>query len=141
MIFIQFAVWGVWAVLIAGHMVNLGFTGKQISYVFGTTAFGALISPLVAGWVADRWMASQYFAALCHFIAAPLMYIAWMQASFVPMWTAIFFYAVLYMPTIALTNAIAFHHMEDSRKFGNIRLWGTVGWITVNWAMSLYPRF
>ena len=44
MMFLQFAIWGAWAVLIAGHMENLGFSGKQISYVFGTTAIGAIIS-------------------------------------------------------------------------------------------------
>ena len=58
MMFLQFAIWGAWAVLIAGHMQNLGFTGKQISYVFGTTAIGAIISPIIAGWIADRLMPS-----------------------------------------------------------------------------------
>ncbi|MCS6949747.1 MAG: MFS transporter, partial [bacterium] len=54
MMFLQFAVWGAWAVVIGGHMKNLGFSGVQISYVFGTTAFGSLISPMIAGWIADR---------------------------------------------------------------------------------------
>jgi nucleoside transporter len=45
------------------------------------------------------------------------------------------------MPTIALTNAIAFHHMGESEKFGNVRLWGTIGWIAINWGMSLYLRY
>ncbi|MDP6779533.1 MAG: MFS transporter [Candidatus Latescibacteria bacterium] len=141
MMFIEFAIWGSWAVLIAGHMVNLGFSGKQISYVFGTTAFGALVSPLVAGWVADRYMPNQIFTALCHFAGAPLMYLAWQQTTFAPLWTVVFIYAVLYMPTIAMTNAIAFHHMGDSKKFGNIRVWGTLGWIVINWGMSAYLRY
>ncbi len=141
MMFIQFAVWGSWAVLIAGHMGRLGFTGRQISYVFGTTAFGALVSPLMAGWVADRFMPSQIFTAICHFLGAPLMCLAWLQTEFLPLWTCVFLYAVLYMPTIALTNAIAFHHTGDSRRFGNIRVWGTLGWIAVNWLMSAYLRF
>ena len=47
MMFLQFAIWGAWAVLIAGHMENLGFSGKQLSYVFGTTAIGAIISPII----------------------------------------------------------------------------------------------
>ena len=44
------------------------------------------------------------------------------------------------MPTIALTNAISFHHLKDSKKFGNVRVWGTLGWIVINWAMSAYLR-
>lgn len=138
MMFLQFAVWGSWAVLIAGHMNHLGFTGREISYVFGTTAFGSLLSPMVAGWVADRWMPTQTFTAICHFLGAPLLYYAWTQTTFLPVWTAILLYAMLYMPTIALTNAIAFHHSADSQKFGNIRIWGTLGWIAVAWAMSAY---
>jgi len=141
MMFIQFAVWGAWAVLIAGHMNNLGFSGKEISYVFGTTAFGAIISPLIAGWIADRLLPAQVFTALCHFAGAALLYTAWHQTTFPGLWWCIFFYAILYMPTIALTNAIAFHHMGDSERFGNIRVWGTIGWIAVNWAMSLYLRY
>jgi len=140
MMFLEFAIWGSWAVLIAGHMRNLGFTGKQISYVFGTTALGAMLSPLIAGWIADRYMPNQVFTALCHFIGAALMFRAWQQTEFLSLWSSILLYAVLYMPTIALTNAIAFHHMGDSRKFGNIRVWGTIGWICINWLMSLYLR-
>ncbi len=141
MMFLQFAVWGAWAVLIAGHMNNLKFTGKEISYVFGTTAFGALISPLIAGWIADRIMPAQRFTALSHLLGGICLLAAWRQTEFWPLWTAIFLYAVLYMPTIALTNAIAFHHMGDSKKFGNIRVWGTLGWIAVNWLLSLYLRY
>lgn len=138
MMFLQFAVWGSWAVLIAGHMNHLGFSGREVSYVFGTTAFGSLISPLIAGWVADRFVSNQKFTALCHFLGAPLLYLAWQQTAFLPLWISIFFYAMLYMPTIALTNAIAFHHSNDSRTFGNVRAWGTVGWIAIAWVLSFY---
>ena len=141
MMFLQFAVWGAWAVLIAGHMQNLGFSGKEISYVFGTTAFGAMISPLIAGWIADRLMPAQIFTAISPFLGGVCLLVAWKQTTFPLMWTAIFIHALLYMPTIALTNAISFHHMKDSKKFGNLRVWGTLGWIAINWIMSVYLRF
>ncbi|MXY28197.1 nucleoside permease [Candidatus Poribacteria bacterium] len=141
MMFLQFAIWGAWAVLIAGHMQNLGFTGKQISYVFGTTAIGSMISPIIAGWIADRLMPAQVFAAISHLLGGVCLLFAWRQTSFPMMWGAIFLHAVLYMPTIALTNAIAFHHMGQSDKFGNIRVFGTFGWIAINWALSLYLRY
>jgi len=141
MMFLQFAIWGAWAVLIAGHMQNLEFDGKEISYVFGTTAIGAMVSPLIAGWIADRYVPAQIFTAFSHFVGGILLIVAWQQTSFPSMFLAICVYAVLYMPTIALTNAISFHHMGDSEKFGNIRVWGTLGWIVINWAMSLYLRF
>jgi nucleoside transporter len=138
MMFLEFAIWGSWAVLIAGHMRNLGFSDPQINLVYLTTAIGALLSPLMAGWIADRFVPNQIFTGAVHLVGAVLLVIAWQQRTFLPLWTVILLYAVLYMPTIALTNAIAFYHMKDSKKFGNIRVWGTIGWIVINWVMSTY---
>lgn len=141
MMFLEFAVWGAWAVLIAGHMDKLGFSGKQISYVFGTTAFGSLVSPFIAGWIADRLMPAQIFAGISHILGGVFLLLAFRQTEFGPMWTFVFLYATLYMPTIALTNAIAFKHMGDSEKFGNVRVWGTLGWVAIAWFMSAYLGF
>ena len=141
MMFLQFAIWGAWAVLIAGHMRNLEFTGTQISYVFGTTAIGAIISPIIAGWIADRLMPAQLFAAISHILSGICLLIAWKQTTFQMLWLMIFLHATFYMPTIALTNSVAFHHMGHSDKFGNIRVFGTVGWIAINWGLSLYLRY
>lgn len=138
MMFIEFAVWGAWAVLIAGHMRNLGFTDPQINYVYLTTALGAMLSPLIAGWIADRFLPNQVFTAFVHLAGAALMFVAWKQTTFAALWTCVLLYAVLYMPTIALTNGIAFYHMKDSKKFGFIRVWGTIGWILISWFMALY---
>jgi len=141
MMFIQFAIWGAWAVLIAGHMRNLGFSDPQINLVYLTTAIGAMLSPLIAGWIADRFLPNQIFTGCVHLVGALLMVAAWRQRDFGPLFAVILAYAVLYMPTIALTNAIAFYHMGDSQKFGNIRVWGTIGWIVINWLLSLYLRW
>lgn len=148
MMFLEFAVWGSWAVVIAGHMEsNLHFSGKQIAFVFGTTAFGSILAPMIAGNIADRLMPSQVFTALSHLAGAALLGIAWQMTAplpegqvgaFWPLWIVMFLYAATYMPTIALTNAIAFHHMGDSEKFGNIRIWGTLGWIAVQTGLAGY---
>ncbi|HEY3244188.1 MAG TPA: MFS transporter [Phycisphaerae bacterium] len=141
MMFLEFAVWGAWAVLIAKHMSNLGFTGVQINSVYLTTAIGAMLSPLIAGWIADRFLPNQIFTGAVHLVGGVLLFIAWQQKTFAGVWTVIFLYAILYMPTIALTNAIAFYHMKDSKKFGYIRVWGTLGWIAINWSLSVYLRY
>ena len=141
MMFLQFAIWGAWAVLIAGHMENLGFSGKQLSYVFGTTAIGAIISPIIAGWIADRIMSAQLFAGISHILSGICLLIAWKQTTFPMLWLFIFLHAILYMPTIALTNSVAFHNMGKSDEFGNIRVFGTLGWIAVNWGLGFYLRY
>lgn len=139
MMFLQFAAWGAWAVMIAGHMEhNLQLSGIQIAMVFGTTAWGSIASPLIAGWIADRFLAVQKFTAIMHGLGAVLLLAAWKQTSFGSLWGVMFVYSMCYMPTIALTNAIAFYHMGDSDKFGNIRVWGTIGWIAVQWGLAGY---
>ncbi len=148
MMFLQFAVWGAWSVVIAGHMEqNLHFSGKQISLVFGTTAIGSILAPLIAGWIADRYLPSQLFSALSHLVGAVLLFIAWwitppaaagVRGNFPLLYGVMLLYALTYMPTIALTNTVAFYHMGQSEKFGNIRVWGTLGWIAVQTLLGLY---
>ena len=138
MMFLEFAVWGCWGVLISGHMKNLGFSGVQIGSVYLTTAIGAMLSPLIAGWIADRLMPNQLFTGLVHVAGAGVVLVAWKQTQFGALWWAILAYSILYFPTIALTNAIAFHHMKDAKHFGYVRVGGTLGWIAINWIMSLY---
>ncbi|NUP99210.1 MAG: MFS transporter [Armatimonadetes bacterium] len=139
MMFLQFAVWGAWSVVIAGHMEkNLHFAGIQIALIFGTTAWGSIVAPMIAGNIADRLVPVQIFTAGSHLAGALLLLVAWKMTTFAGLWVVMFLYAMAYMPTIALTNTIAFYHMGDSRKFGNIRVWGTLGWIVVQTKLGLY---
>jgi nucleoside transporter len=46
-------------------------------------------------------------------------------------------YCIIYAPTLALTNSIAFENLKDSEKdFGKIRVWGTIGWIAAGWTLA-----
>lgn len=138
MMFLEFAVWGCWAVPISLHMQNLKFSGTQTSAIYLTTAIGAMLSPLIAGWIADRLMPNQLFTGIVHLLGAGLMLVAWKQVEFAPLWYTMLAYAVLYMPTIALTNAIAFHHLRDAKSFGKVRVGGTIGWVAISFSFSGY---
>lgn len=140
MMFLQFAVLGTWRVIIARHMGHLGFSGAEMGYVFSTTALGALVSPLAAGWAADRWLPAQVFTGISHLIGAGLLVTAWLQTGFWGLWGTMLAYTVVTLPTLATTNAIVFRHLADTEKFGNIRVWGTVGWIVINVLISAYLR-
>ena len=95
MMFIEFAIWGSWAVLVAGHMRNLGFTDPQINLFYLTTAIGAMLSPLIAGWIADLFLPNQVFTGAVHLVGAALLLVAWRQREFWPMWVTVLSYAVL----------------------------------------------
>ncbi len=67
MMFLQFAVWGAWSPVLASRLLGpLQMSGKQTGWIDGTIYLGCIISPLIAGQIADRWMATQYFLAAAH---------------------------------------------------------------------------
>ena len=140
MFFLQNLVWGAQVILLSGHMAALGFSGQQISYVAATSSLGAIFSPLIGGWLADRFLPGQIFAGICYLHCAPLLYLAWQQTEFMPLLAAMFVFALLHMPTAAVTNAIAFKHLHDTHLFGRVRVWGSIGWVGISWALSAYLR-
>lgn len=138
MMFLEFFIWGAWYVTVTTWVSQtLHFNGVQTGLIAGTTAIGAVLSPFIAGWVADNLMAAEKMLALLHFIGAVLMYAASLQKEFGPLYGLVLAYAVLYMPTLGLVNAIAFRQMTDPKsEFAPIRVLGTIGWICAGLVVS-----
>lgn len=136
MMFLQFAIWGAWFVLISNYFGRtLNFTGEQIGLIFSTFALGAVFAPLFVGQVADRWFASEKVLGVLHLMGSGLL--VWMAQITAPgtFFWVLLAYALLYNPTIALTNSVCFAHVPDAtRDFPGIRVLGTIGWIVVNLA-------
>jgi nucleoside transporter len=136
MMFIQFAIWGSWFVVFIPYLQKLGFTGTQAGALLSNVALGAIISPMIVGVIADRWFASERLMALLHFAGAGLLF--WMAEIQDPKLFPLFYavslaYALVYNPTLALSNSITFHHVPDAtRDFPSIRVLGTIGWIAAN---------
>ncbi len=127
-------------VLLSGHMSALGFSGTQISFVYATMAIAALASPFVAGWLADRFFPSQAMLSGCYLLAVPILVIAWGQSEFTPFWFSMAGVALLRTPARTLSTVVAFHHLGDKTRFGQVRAWGTLGWICISWCLSGYLR-
>lgn len=141
MYFLQFAVFGAQTILLAGHMRDLGFTGAQISWVYATGALAALISPMVAGWLADHFLPTQRIMGLCYLACAPILWWTWQQTDFVPLWIGMLLFQLVHVPTMGLSNVVALYHQPDSSRIGFVRAWGTVGWVAISWALSLHLHF
>jgi nucleoside transporter len=145
MMFLEYFIWGAWYVTLGTSLgQGLHFSGEQIGLAFGTNALGAVLSPFFVGLMADELFANQKLLAALHALGGILLWCAATQTGFSAMYIILLAYSLCYMPTIALSNAVAFRQMKDTKKdFGSIRVLGTAGWIVaglvvIGWAV---PKF
>jgi len=141
MMFLQYAIWGAWLPLLYPYLVSLGFTSGQISSIFAGGAAGAILGPMIAGQFADRHFATEKFLGVSHLLGAALVFFLSRVRDYPTFLALSIVYGVIYAPTLALTNSICFHHLEDrDRDFGRVRLWGTIGWIAAGIVMGHWLR-
>ncbi|ADV81315.1 nucleoside permease [Terriglobus saanensis] len=131
MMFLEYFVWGSWYVTLATWLTSsLHFTGQQIGLAAGTTAVGAMIAPFFMGLVADKVFATERLLSCLHLLGAVLLFVGSQQVSFAHLYVVVLLYCLCFMPTLALTNSLAFRQMSDpTTEFGAIRVLGTAGWI------------
>ena len=143
MMFLQFFIWGSWYVTVGNYVAGQGWLGEDIGpVIYALCPIAAVISPLFLGCFADRFFAAQKLMGVLHLLGGVLMFLlpstmgdgtAW-GSGFT--WT-LFAYALVYMPTLALANAVAFRHLTDqARQFPLIRVFGTLGWIAAGTLVS-----
>lgn len=131
MMLLEYFVWGAWYVTLSTYMAkNLDASGVEIGAAYNALAIATMISPFFIGMVADRFFAAQRIMAVLHIAGAVLLYFASQIEDNTGFYWIVLVYSLLYMPTIALSNNIAFQQMSDpGRMFPWIRVFGTVGWI------------
>lgn len=131
MMFLEFFIWGAWFVTMGTYLgKELSASGVETGVAYQTQSVGAIIAPFIIGLIADRFFPAQRILGVLHLVGAVLLWQASQAAGFSGFYAYVLPYMILYMPTLALVNAISFRQMQNPEKeFSGVRVLGTVGWI------------
>lgn len=131
MMFLEFFIWGAWFVTMGTFLgTQLKASGVDIGLAYQTQSVGAIIAPFIIGLIADRFFAAQRILGVLHLVGAALLWQASQATDFSGFYTYVLPYMIIYMPTLALVNAISFRQMKNPEKeFSGVRVLGTIGWI------------
>ncbi|MCX6377092.1 MAG: MFS transporter, partial [Armatimonadetes bacterium] len=146
MMFMQYAIWGAWAPVLWPYLVGaspngLGLSSTQAALLFGLLPLACILAPFTGGQVADRWVPTQWFLGVVQLVGGVLLFAASRAHSLGSVMLVFGLYCLLYAPTLALTNSLAFHHLKDEKTFGGIRVWGTIGWIVAGLYLTAWRKF
>jgi nucleoside transporter len=137
MMFLQFFIWGAWYVTTGPFMDSAGMAGA-IKWAYTVGPLAAIVAPLFLGSVADRYFASERVLGVLHLIGAAALATAPQFIESPGLFVALLgVHMLCYMPTLALTNTVAFHAMtRPEKQFPLVRVWGTIGWIVAGLTLS-----
>ncbi len=145
MMFLQYAVWGLWLPILGRYLQapvaegGLEFSAVKLAWIIGLGAsVGAIAAPFVAGQFADRHFRAERFLAFLLFAGGIVQIILARQTSFSGWIIFSILYSLLYMPTLSLTNSVAFANLSNTEtQFPKVRVWGTLGWIAAAWIFPM----
>ncbi|MBP3497643.1 MAG: MFS transporter [Alistipes sp.] len=145
--FLQFAVWGSYLTSMGTYLYGIGLS-ENIGIFYAMQGIVSLFMPALIGIVADRWIQAQKLLGICHLIAASFMVatgyyaLSTPQVEFAPLFTLYSLSVAFYMPTLGLSNSVAYSGLSGAgldtvKHFPPIRVWGTIGFICAMWCCDL----
>ena len=134
MMILEIAIWGAWQIKIFGYMSMLKFSPDQQWLVGSAFGIASIIGIFFSNQFADRNFSAERFLSFSHLVGGIALVATAYQTSFWPFFGCFLVYCLLYVPTISVTNSLAFANLPDPAKdFGFVRMGGTIGWIVVSW--------
>ncbi len=146
--FLQFAIWGAYLTCMGTYLATHGL-GRQIGIFYSIQGIVSIFMPAILGIIADRWIQAQKVLGISHLISGAAMICAGLYGlgagdavQFGPLFTLYTIGVAFYMPTIALSNSVAYHALEMAgldrvKHFPPIRVFGTIGFIISMWFVDL----
>ena len=143
--FFEYAVWGAWAPVLAARLLGpLKMSGKQTGWIYTTLPIACIVSPLMAGQLADNYLNLEWILAGAHLIAAVLMFVAVRQKTFGGLFLAMLGWSFCYAGTMPLVNAALFRHLPEFADLfkkstdisGTVFIWAPIAWALVGYSLS-----
>jgi nucleoside transporter len=140
MMFLEFAIWGAWFVVLGNYLNSLNFSRKEIARVYATMPIGSIIAPMFVGTIADQYFAAEHVMVASQLIGGLLL--LWLAQIKTPraFFTVALIYAIVYSPTLSLVNAVYFRNFPDENQFASVRVFGTIGWIVAGMSLKLFIK-
>lgn len=136
MMVLEFFIWGAWLPPVFGYMPAIGFTPTQQALVGSAFAIASLVGIFFSNQFADRSFAAEKFLAFSHLVGGLAMLGLFFFKDFTMFFTLMVVHSLFYVPTISVTNSLAFANLSDPQKdFGPVRMGGTIGWIAAQWPL------
>lgn len=143
MSFFQFFVWGAWLITVANYWFGTkNWDGAQFGAIFSTMGIASIFMPTLCGIVADRWINAEKLYGILHILGGLTLFYVPQISNPDDFFWVILVAMIFYMPTIALSNSVAYNALKNGgldvvKDFPPIRVWGTVGFIVAMWITNL----
>jgi len=143
MSFLQFFVWGAWLITVGNYwFATKQWSGAEFGAIFSTLGISSIIMPAITGIIADKWVNAERLYGVLHILGGlALLYIPQVDNP-TTFYYVIFAAMLCYMPTISLSNSVAYNILNSNdfdvvKVFPPIRVWGTIGFIAAMWITNL----
>jgi MFS family permease len=135
--FLEYAVWGAWAPVLAARLLGpLKMSGKQTGWIYATLPIACIVSPLVAGQLADQWLNAEWIMAASHLVGAVLLFVAARTEKFGPLFVVMLLYSFFFAATLPLVNSALFAHISEERTVGLVFIWAPIAWALVGYFLT-----
>lgn len=137
MMVLEFFIWGAWLPLIFGYLPSLGFSPLEQSLILSAFPVASIVGMFFSNQWADRSPHPERVLAISHLVSGLAILGCGFTRSFMPFFLMMLVHCLLYVPTISITNSIAFANMKNpDKEFGFVRMGGTIGWILAAWPFT-----
>jgi NHS family xanthosine MFS transporter len=143
MSFLQFFIWGSWLITVGNYwFATKHWSGSDFGAIFSTLGFSSIIMPALTGIIADRWINAEKLYGILHILGGIALACIPLVDNPTSFFWVIFIAMLCYMPTISLSNSIAYTILKKNnydvvKVFPPIRVWGTIGFIVAMWITNL----